>query len=154
MQGTKLIIGAGTRTLPDFMTHDVQDLPNIDIVCDFWELPKHVDAESFEEIHMTHVLEHFPMKDVQKVLGLVRGLLKKGGKYYIEVPNFEWHAQEIVKNPLSRQVVEYAFGGQLNEWDFHYVGFTPDILIDDLITAGFRVDDIRPNTSIECWASK
>ena len=94
------------------------------------------------------------MKDVQKVLKTLKGLLTAGGKLYIEVPNFEWHAKEIVKNPTNRQIVEYAYGGQLNKWDFHYNGFTPDILIDDLIEAGLRVDEIQGNSSIECWVTK
>lgn len=150
----KLIIGAGERHLPGFITHDVQALPGIDIVCEFFDLTKHVEASSCDEIHMTHVLEHFPMKDVQKVLKTVRGLLCKGGRFYIEVPNFEWHAREITRNPLNRQIVEYAFGGQLNKWDFHYNGFTPDILVDDLLEAGFKVESIVPNSSIECYAIK
>jgi Cft2 family RNA processing exonuclease len=103
---------------------------------------------------MTHVLEHFPMAKTQEVLLLIRKLLKKGGKLYIEVPNFYWHALEIVANPLDRQIVEYAFGGQLNKWDYHYNSFTPELLHEDLGIAGYIVDSLVPNSSIECWASK
>lgn len=149
-----LVVGAGARRVAGAVHHDVQDLPGIDIVCEFFDIPKHVEATSYSEIHMTHFLEHFPMKDVQKVLKLIWELLEPKGKLYIEVPNFEWHAKEIVKNPMNRQIVEYAFGGQLNKWDFHYNGFTPDILIDDLIEGDFRIDNLQPNSSIECWASK
>lgn len=150
----RLVIGAGTRQLPGFTHHDVQELPGIDITCEFYDLPKHVSSGSCEEISMTHVLEHFPMKETHDVLELVHSLLKHQGKLYLEVPNFFWHAQEILHDPTNRKVVEYAFGGQLNEWDFHYNGFTPDILTDDLIMADFRIDELRPNSSIECWATK
>ena len=150
----KLIVGAGTRTLPGFTTHDVQALPGIDIVCEFKDLPKYVEPESCEEIHMTHVLEHFPMKDTINVLGTLYSLLAPKGKLYIEVPNFYWHAEEILKDPFNKQIVEYAFGGQLNEWDFHYNGFTPEILNEDLVDAGFTVLSLAPNSSIECWAQK
>lgn len=129
-------------------------LPGVDIVCDLFELPKHVKQSSCEEIHMTHVLEHFPFSKTQDVLKILYDLLKKGGRVYIEVPNFYWHSLGILANPLDRQMVEYAFGGQLNEWDFHYNGFTPEILNEDLILAGFTVDELQPNSSIECWASK
>jgi hypothetical protein len=151
---TKLVIGAGDRRVEGFSHHDVQPLDGIDIVCEFWDLPKHVKKGSCEEIHMTHVLEHFPMKDTQKVLLLVKSLLKKGGKLYLEVPNFYWHALGILSNPLNRQMIEYAFGGQLNEWDFHYNGFTPEILHEDLQLAGFTVDILNPNSSLEAWATK
>ena len=58
-----LVVGAGERKVPGFVHHDVQALDGIDIVCEFWDLKKHVKPESCEEIHMTHVLEHFPITD-------------------------------------------------------------------------------------------
>lgn len=150
----KLIICAGERLEPGYTTHDIQDLPNIDIKCDFWELPQHVEAGSCEEIHFTHALEHFPMSRTYEALKLIWVLLQDGGKLYLEVPNFKWHAEMILADPRDRQIVEYAFGGQLNEWDYHYNGFTPEILEEDLEMAGFVVDSLAPNSSIEVWARK
>lgn len=150
----KLVIGAGERRVKGAVHHDVQHLSGIDVVCDFWDLPAYVKPKSCTEIYMTHVLEHFPMAKTQNVLDLVRSLLRKNGKLYIEVPNFKWHAAKILVNPLDRQIVEYAFGGQLNEWDFHYVGFTPEILYQDLLRANFVIDEMYPNSSIELWAHK
>lgn len=150
----RLILGAGDRRKDGWKAHDVQALDDLDYKCDFWELPQHVEAGSCEEIEMTHMLEHFPMKDTHRALELVHSLLAPGGKLYIEVPNFAWHALEIVVDPTNRQIVEYAYGGQLNEWDFHYMGFTPEILHEDLENAGFVVDELRPNSSIECWGHK
>lgn len=149
----KLVIGAGERRVEGAIHHDVQDLPGIDICCDFWDLPKNT-AIKYDEIYMTHVLEHFPFAKTQDVLKILYDLLKTTGKVYIEVPNFYWHALEIISDSFNRQMVEYAFGGQLNEFDFHYNGFTPEILREDLILAGFTVDELNPNSSIECWASK
>lgn len=150
----KLVIGAGERRVDGFKHHDVQDLEGIDFVCDIWKLPEHVKDGSCDEIHMTHVLEHFPMARTAEVLTLVRDLLKKGGKLYIEVPNFHWHALMILREPRDRQIVEYAFGGQLNAWDYHYNGFTPEILVEDLTNAGFNVTEMKPNSSIECWSKR
>jgi len=140
------------------MHHDIQDLPGIEVVCDFWELPKVYSQINLlgklEEIQMTHVLEHFPMKKVPDVLAILYDLLKKGGKVYIEVPNFYWHAYEILQDPYNRQIIEYAYGGQRNEFDYHYNGFTPNILHEDLETAGFKILLLVPNSSIECTAVK
>lgn len=149
-----LVIGAGERRVAGAIHHDVQKLPGIDIVCEFYDLPGYVKPETCDEIHMTHVLEHFPFDETGVVLKVINQLLVLGGKIYIEVPNFHWHAQEIIKNPMNRKVVEYAFGGQLNKWDFHYNGFTPEILVDDMLEAGFRLDDMKPNSSIEAWFTK
>lgn len=150
----KLIVGANERQVEGYTHHDVLDLPGIDICCEFFDLPKHVEPSSCEEIQMTHVLEHFPMKRTVEVLELLYDLLQDGGKLYIEVPNFHWHAEMILQNPRDRQIVEYAFGGQTDQWDFHYNGFTPEILTEDLIMAGFSIDEMEPASSIMCWASK
>lgn len=151
---SKLIIGANKRQVPGYIHHDVLPLDGIDICCDFWDLPKHVEPASCEEIQMTHVLEHFPMKRTREALELVYGLLKDGGRFYIEVPNFTWHAEMIIKNPRDRQIVEYAYGGQLDEYDFHYMGFTPEILEEDLIATLFSIESLVPNSTIEAWVTK
>lgn len=103
---------------------------------------------------MTHVLEHFPMKRTREALELVYSLLKDGGRFYIEVPNFKWHAEMILKNPRDRQIITYAFGGQLDEYDFHYMGFTPEILEEDLIATLFSIESLVPNSTIEAWVTK
>ena len=150
----RLIICAGERIKPGWATHDVQNFPNIDIQCEFWDLPQYVEAGSMKEIEFTHALEHFPMEQSVTVLHAIWNLLEDGGKLYIEVPNFYWHAQEIIENPSNRQIIEYAFGGQLNKWDFHYNGYTPQILEEDLNQAGFDIEFLHPNSSIECMAVK
>lgn len=149
----QLVIGAGERRVAGFTHHDVQDLPGIDIVCDFWDLPEYVPELSCQEIHMTHVLEHFPLSRTRDALRLINRLLKFNGKAYIEVPNFYWQAQQLIANPRDRKIVEYAYGGQHNEWDYHYNGFTPQILREDLESEHFRVLELKPNSSIECWVT-
>lgn len=119
-----------------------------------WELPQHISTGSVIELHATHVAEHFPMAKVRELFRMWFGFLKDGGRLYLEVPNFYWHAEQILADPLNRQIVEYAFGGQHNEWDFHYNGFTPEILEEDLQIAGFRDIEMDPASSISCWATK
>ena len=153
-KSSKLVIGAENRRPPGYLYHDAQDLPGIDVVCELFDLPKHVKRGSLTEIQMTHVLEHFPIKKVPEVLKILYSLLKSGGELYIEVPNFYWHAYEILQDPTNRQIVKYAYGGQRNEWDYHYNGFTPNILHEDLTAAGFKVISLAPNSSIECTAVK
>lgn len=148
----KLVICAGNRKKFGWVHHDVQG--DQDILCDFWELPKHIKTESVDEAEFTHALEHFPMAETVKVLETIYRLMKSGGKLYIEVPNFYWHAEQIIQNPTNRQIIEYAFGGQLDKYDFHYNGFTPQILAEDLREAGFEIESLQPNSSIECYAKK
>lgn len=149
----KLIISAGDRRIQGFTHHDVRNLPGIDIVCDLYDLPSHVQPDSCEEIQFTHALEHFPTAETQKVLTLIRSLLAPGGKLYIEVPNFAWHAQ-LVQEGRERDAVYYAFGGQLDKYDFHKTGFTPTILEEELTEAGFTNLKMQPASSISVTCQK
>lgn len=150
----KLVIGAGERRVEGAVHHDVQPLPGIDIVCDFWSLPEQVGVGGCEEIYITHVLEHFPMDQTEWVLRTLNQMLAEGGRMYVEVPNLKWHAEQISLDPTHRKIVEYMYGGQLNEYDFHYNGFTPELFTEDVIEAGFRMLDLHPNSSIEAWLTK
>jgi len=150
----KLIIGAGGRLKKGWTHHDVLDLPGIDICCEFWELPEHVKDEKITDIETTHFLEHIPMADTLRALTVIHNMLADKGNLYIEVPNFSWQAKMILEDPLDRQIVEYAYGGQIDKWDFHYNGFTPEQLSRDLVASGFSVVEIKPNSSIECTAQK
>lgn len=149
----KLILCAGTRHISGFNTHDVKQLGGIDFVCDLFDIGKHVQDGSCEEIHFTHALEHFPQKDTQRVLGLIYKLLSTNGRVYIEVPNFSWHASLLLEGK-QREAVYYAYGGQLDEWDFHKTGFTYQILKEELEKAGFREITIQGADSLSARAIK
>lgn len=138
----KLILCANKRQLRGWKHHDVLPLEGIDYVCDLMQIDKHVEKESCDEIQFTHALEHFPQKEVQPVLSLIKSLLKPEGKLYIEVPNFMWHASLLMEGK-QREAVYYAYGGQLDEYDFHKTGFTLQILKEELEKAGFREIEIN-----------
>jgi hypothetical protein len=138
----KLILCAGTRHLEGYKTHDVKAYDKTDYVCDLFDINNHVKEGSCDEVQFTHALEHFPTAETQKVLMLLKGLLKDGGLLYIEVPNFEFHADLVLNHNEDRKAVYYAFGGQLDQWDFHKTGFTPKIIKEELEIAGFKNIDI------------
>lgn len=149
----KLILCANDRQLAGYKHHDIQPLKGIDYVCDLYDIEKCVEGK-FEEVQLTHALEHFPTSETQKVLGILRNLLEDGGKLYLEVPNFAWHAKILLEEGRERDAVYYAFGGQLNEWDFHKTGFTENILREELELAGFRDIRIQNASSLSAWAIK
>lgn len=148
----KLILCAGDRRLSGYELHDVLPLDGLTYQCDFFEIPLKI-IKKYDEIQFTHALEHFPTAKIPDVLKIVYDLLNENGKLYIEVPNFGWHAALIFEGK-DRQAVYYAFGGQLNEYDFHKTGFTKDILSEDLTKAGFRNIEIKNNSSLECHCQK
>lgn len=141
----KLMLCAGDRVLPGFITHDVQG--KHDIVCDLMDIEKHIKADSCEEVYFTHALEHFPTKEVPKVLDMVYRIARSGAPVTIEVPNFKWHA-ELVMSGRDRDAVYYAFGGQLDQYDFHKTAFTEKILREELEDAGFTDINIIEASSL------
>lgn len=149
----KLILCAGDRQFEGCKHHDVRPLDGIDYVCDFYSIPETI-KDTFDEIQFTHALEHFPTKETQKVLGIIHNLLNTDGKLYLEVPNFQWHASLLLNEGRERDAVYYAFGGQLDQWDFHKTGFTENILREELEKAGFKDITIVNSSSLTaiCYA--
>jgi hypothetical protein len=149
----QLILGANTRQEPGWKTHDVKPYPGIDYVCDIWDIGKFVKPGECEAIQLTHVLEHFSKAEVPKLLGITHSLLKENGTFYLEVPNFAWHA-ELVSQGRAEEAIYYAFGGQLDEWDYHKTGFTPTILEKTLRGAGFGNIEIDGWTTLTAHATR
>lgn len=149
----KLILCANKRQVPGYKHHDVLPLEGIDYVCDLFDIGKHVEPGTCEEVQLTHALEHFGFKETQSVLELLKGLLKDNGRLYIEVPNFTWHATLLLEGK-QREAVYYAYGGQLDEYDFHKTGFTYQILKEELEKAGFRNIEISGSDCLLAWATK
>jgi len=150
----KLLLCANKRQKEGYKHHDVLPLEGIDYVCDLYDIPKTIENETCEELEFTHALEHFPTKETQKVLGILKDLLKTNGQLYIEVPNFLWHAKLALAENRERDAIYYCFGGQLDQWDFHKTGFTPKILQEELEFAGFREIKIQDGSSISAWCVK
>ena len=152
----KLDIGSGDiddgEIQPEgYVLNDVEPHKNIDLVCDIKDLDKHIVKGYCSEIRASHVLEHFGHKETQEVIKMIRTLLEKGGEFTIFVPNFKWLA-ELAITGNDEMAIYYAFGGQLDEWDYHKTGYTPKILKKYLEENSFKVISIDNNSSIECHA--
>lgn len=158
VKGLKLDLGSGNPAQGEvqpqgYVLNDVEPHPNIDLVCDICDVTQYVPDGYCSEIRMSHVFEHFTIKEGIKLLGDIHKMLEVGGMLTIMVPNFRWHA-ELVITGNDEMGVHYAFGGQLDEFDQHKTAFTPKILKKRLEENGFEVIDIDNNTSITCHARK
>lgn len=150
----KLNLCSGERRVQGFKHHDIKKYNGIDYVCDLYEITNFIEPESCEEIHFTHALEHFPKDDTVPILKMIYSLLRENGRLYIEVPNFSWHASLVLFEGRDRDAVNYAFGGQIDEWDFHKTGFTEKIIQEDLESAGFKGIEISGLDSLQVKAYK
>lgn len=154
----RLDIGAGNPLQGEsqgegYVLNDVEAHQGIDLVCNITDLGKHIEKEQCSEIRASHVLEHFGRKEGEQVIQLLHSLLENNGLLLIYVPNFKWHAQLLLSGQ-DEQAEYYAYGGQLDEFDYHKTGFTVNRLKQLLEKNGFTVAKMFESTSIECLALK
>ena len=126
---------------------NIQPKDGVDFIGTITDLSQFTD-DSIEEIYASHVLEHVLQRDVHKTLAGIYRILKKGGKLYISVPDLEILCHIFV-DPMTPKVAKIhamrmMFGGQVDEFDIHYMGWNQEFLLDFLQIAGFsegkRVD--------------
>ncbi len=150
----KLELGSGDRPTPGWTHMDIRpDAPEVDIVGDAQDpLP---GSSDFEAIRATHLLEHFSHRETVPILMRWRGLLADGGELYLEVPNLTGHIAAWDRNQSSdAQLVEYLFGEQDHEYNFHKTMFTPGTLYKVLRDAGFESIEIQDVGLVLCATAR
>jgi predicted SAM-dependent methyltransferase len=157
-KGMKLDLGSGNpeqgEVQPEgYVLNDVQLHKNIDLVCNIVHVRKFVPDGYCSEVRMSHVLEHFTIKEGVEVIKMVWKILEDNGRFLIYVPNFKWHC-ELLMTGQDEMAVHYAFGGDLDKYDQHKTAFTPKILKKRLEENGFEVTEITNGTSITCVGLK
>lgn len=134
-----LDIGCGhidrTEQFPDFtlVRVDIRDETYPDYRCDVRTLP-FADKE-FDLVFSSHVLEHFPREESEKVLDEWIRVLKDEGEFLLVLPNVEWAFD--TSNPLGDRLNVF-YGAQSNPYDFHYNGFWPKRVENLLQARGFK----------------
>ena len=115
---------------------------HVDIVGTCQDMSRFEDA-SVDAIYMSHTLEHldYAHELIPALKGFFR-VLKPGAKLMISVPNMDVLCRLIIHEQtdtqLRYQLMRMLFGGQVDEWDYHKTGFTPDLLAAFLGQAGFE----------------
>jgi len=136
----KLHIG-GKEKKDGWSILNIQKNDNVDFVGDISDLSQ-FDDESIDEIYASHVVEHVNQKNIPKTLKGIHRVLKDDGKFYISVPDMDILCR-IFLDPKAPHKVKFhvmrmMFGGQIDEFDFHYFGWNMLFLKDYLEVAGFK----------------
>jgi len=154
-EAIRLNIGSGDPKIakeqyPDIVCkyQDVYPFPDIDLLCDIRELNQFVGEGECEYIMAVHVLEHFGVHEIDGIFSMLFKLIKPGGGFDVIVPNFRYHAGLVLYENNDYQAVEYCFGDQRDEYDFHKTAFTPKILQDRITKAGFQIIGFQEDTSL------
>ena len=116
----------------------------VDIVCDARKIK--LPDRCAELVYSQECLEHIPWGEYQSVLKEWARLVAPGGRLRIEVPDFLAACRQVLETDtleMDRAIQQIIFGGQANQYDFHYTGLTPRMLTEDMEKAGLKVVDVR-----------
>lgn len=135
----KLHIG-GEQVKDGWKILNAQAKPGVDFIGDISDLSQ-FDENSIEEIYASHVLEHVKQSSVLLTLRGLNRIIKVGGLLYISVPDLDILAHTFINPSASPQVkfhvMRMIFGGQVDQFDFHYFGWNQLFLTEFLTEAGF-----------------
>ncbi|NKB63691.1 MAG: methyltransferase domain-containing protein [Gammaproteobacteria bacterium] len=137
----KLHIG-GKIPHPEWEIFNALENPAVDHVGDAKDLSRFEDG-IFESVYASHVLEHFDYNgELAEVLKEWTRVLMPKGKLYISVPDMEvlcrlYLDHERFDAALRFGIMRMMFGGHLDKYDYHYVGFNLELLRDWLMLVGF-----------------
>ena len=135
----KLHLG-GQQPRRDWTIVDIIPGPYVDEVCDVKNLNFCQDF-SVEHIYASHVLEHFSFQEeVPLVLREWFRVLKPHGKLWISVPDMLKIGKMLLESQDTAEHVDLMrmlFGGQIDSYDLHKIGFDRLILTGYLHTTGF-----------------
>lgn len=138
----KLHIG-GKEAHPDWKILNVLQAPEVDFIGNASNLEQFED-DSIEAIYASHVLEHFNHGWNNELLNTLHEwyrVLQPGGKLYLSVPDLRVICELFLHPNLmptdKLYLMRIMFGGQIDEYDVHKVGFDADILALYLDKVGF-----------------
>jgi predicted SAM-dependent methyltransferase len=116
----KLHLGCGKRHIPGFFHIDAIDYPHVDHVATIDNL-SFIANDTVDRIYNCHVLEHFKRRELAKVLGEWKRVLKPGGILRISVPDFASLCEiyQLSGNKLEL-VIGALFGRQDYLYNIHY----------------------------------
>ena len=123
---------------------NIQKNDNVDFIGSISDLSQFED-ESVEEIYASHVVEHIDQKNIKNTLKGIHKVLKKGGKFYISVPDMDILCRIFIEKTappkVKFHVMRMIFGGQIDEFDYHYFGWNYQFLNSFLVEAGFEKNE-------------
>ena len=137
---SKLNLGCGTRPLDDHYNVDLEPGEGVDLVADIRTLT--LPDESFEEILLQDVIEHFTFLEAKDVLCKCFGWLEDGGGIYITTQNLRVLAYNLSMKDCHESLMWiYGADGSLSgkESLFHRWAYSSESLTALLEEIGYVV---------------
>lgn len=125
-----------TKKIPGFLTVDLQDTPDVDVVTDCSNLSMFPD-KSVSEIYASNILEHWPHTQTVSVLKEWQRVLVPKGKLWISVPDIDAALRLVMKYGLAQWFINLIWGDQIHPYAYHYINFSFGSLAKVVMEAGF-----------------
>lgn len=139
----KLHIG-GKEIKEGWKILNIQKNEGVDFVGSISNLSQ-FDDETIEAIYASHVVEHIDQNNIKKTLNGIYRVLKKNGKFYVSVPDLDILCRIFLEKKappkVKFHVMRMMFGGQIDEYDYHYFGWNYEFLNSYLVEAGFKKNE-------------
>ena len=138
----------GVRRVPDWVTVNshseslIAVTDDIDVIRKMHNLHGFANA-SVAVIYSSHTLEHagFGDLELQETLNEWRRVLKPGGLLFISVPDLPTLSEMYLDPELSFSqhwmVTRMMYGAQMDDSDYHKIGFDETLLASFLMSSGF-----------------
>lgn len=130
-----LDVGAGKKESSqgsDFLTVDLYTEADINAPMWYINLPD----ESVDAIYCNQALEHVSKFMVMPTLLEWKRLLKPGGAVMLIVPDLEWAVSYWLAHQTVSLELDFIYGNQHHEGQYHKTGFSLQILLDYIKIAG------------------
>lgn len=147
-----LHIGAGETIIPEFINLDIRDRDGMDKVSLVY--PLDFDDNVFDLVYSSHVLEHFPRKQIRNILQEWARVLKPGGLLRLSVPSFENLIEIYSKCQILDKVIGPLYGGQDYRFNYHYTIFdrkTLSALMEGVKLEAIHTWDPKRTTHSSYW---
>jgi hypothetical protein len=142
-----LDVGCGNNKVPDAIGMDCIALPGVDVIHDLSSFPYPFNADSVDEFHINHVLEH--LSDVMGTMEELWRIAKAGATVHIRVPHFTgilaWRDPTHVRSFTSESFGYFGENG--------YSYYTSARFQVVAIRLQYRTDQKRRG-GIWCWFSQ
>ena len=136
----KLHIG-GEEAKEGWKILNIQKKDGVDFIGDISDLSQFKD-NSIEEIYASHVFEHVIQKKIKSTLLGINRVISENGKFYVSVPDMNLLCKIFLDPKAPPKVKIHAlrmmYGGQVDDYDFHYFGWDFELLQDYLLSSGFK----------------